>query len=123
MAEKLTPRQQAQRAVLDPLPRKFETLHRLIEELAAQRADEVAIRRLSRILDEAKSSANHAGLNALSDTFGLMSMLTRRGGGHQMKVRGLREGLASLKINYEGALRQATTAEPGADTSDEEKPG
>jgi hypothetical protein len=28
-----------------------------------------------------------------------------------MKVRGLRELLGSLKINYEGALRQATTPE------------
>jgi hypothetical protein len=33
-----------------------------------------------------------------------------------MKVRGLRELLGSLKINYEAAMRAATTPEPGAGT-------
>jgi hypothetical protein len=49
-----------------------------------------------------------------------MGMMARRGGGLQMKVRGLREGLGSLKTNYEGALRAATTPEKLA--SGEEKP-
>jgi hypothetical protein len=40
-----------------------------------------------------------------------MGTMARRGGGLQMKVRGLRELLGSLKTNYEGALRQATTPE------------
>jgi hypothetical protein len=40
-----------------------------------------------------------------------MSTMVRRGGGLQMKVRGLRELLGSLKINYEAALRSATTPE------------
>jgi hypothetical protein len=43
--------------------------------------------------------------------------MTRRGGGLQMKVRGLRELLGSLKINYEAAMRSATT--PEAATPDE----
>ena len=38
-------------------------------------------------------------------------MVARRGGGHQMKVRALREGLASLKTNFEGAFRTASTPE------------
>jgi hypothetical protein len=40
-----------------------------------------------------------------------MGTMARRGGGLQMKVRGLRELLASLKINYEAAMRSATTPE------------
>ena len=40
-----------------------------------------------------------------------MATMTRRGGGLQMKVRGLRELLGSLKVNYEGAMRAATTPE------------
>ena len=43
-----------------------------------------------------------------------MGTMARRGGGLQMKVRGLRELLGSLKINYEAAMRSATTPEPGA---------
>jgi hypothetical protein len=113
MDDKLTPRQKAQLEVLETLPHKFEQIHRLVEEVAGLRADESVIRRLCRILDEGKAAANSVNLTALSETMGIMGMLARRGGGVQMKIRGLREGLASLKINYEGALRSANTPEPG----------
>jgi hypothetical protein len=46
-----------------------------------------------------------------------MSTMTRRGGGLQMKVRGLRELLGSLKVNYEAAMRSATTPESDPDGS------
>lgn len=111
MAEKLSPRQQAQLAILEPIGRRFEQLHRMIEEMAALRADESLQRKLTRNLDEMKSQAAGIGLNSLAETLGMMAMLARRSGGLQMRVRGLREGLASLKINYEGALRSATTPE------------
>ena len=113
MDDKLTPRQKAQLEVLETLPHKFEQIHRLVEEVAGLRADESVIRRLCRILDEGKAAANSVNLTALSETMGIMGMLARRGGGVQMKIRALREGLASLKINYEGALRSANTPEPG----------
>jgi hypothetical protein len=38
-----------------------------------------------------------------------MAMLVRTGGGMSVKVRGLRELQGSLKINYDAALRSATT--------------
>lgn len=109
MAEKLTPRQQAQLAILEPLGRRFEQLHRMIEEMAGLRADESLQRKLVRNLDEMKSQTTGIGLTGLSETLGMMAMLARRSGGLQMRIRGLREGLASLKINYEGAMRTATT--------------
>ena len=108
MADKLTPQQAAQLAILETLPPRFETAHRLIEEMALLRADANAIRRLCRTLDEGKALATSLGLSALADTMGMMSMIARRGGDLQMKVRGLREGLGSLKVNYEGAVRQVT---------------
>jgi hypothetical protein len=36
-----------------------------------------------------------------------------------MKVRGLRELQGSLKINYEAAMRSATTPERGAEAADD----
>jgi len=105
MADKLTPQQQVQLDVLATLPPRFETIHRLIEEIAALRADDAMIRRLCRLLEAGKSAANSVGQTALADTLGTMGTIARRGGDRQMKVRGLREGLASLKINYEGAVR------------------
>lgn len=115
MAPRLTPRQQAELAVLEPLPRRFEHLHRMIEELASLRADETLQRQLTRNLDELKTRTGGIGLTALAETFGMMGMLARRSGGLQMRVRGLREGLVSLKLNYEGALRAATTPAEGAE--------
>jgi hypothetical protein len=111
MALKLSSRQQAQLAYLQSLPPKFQRIHAVIEEMAGLRADDVVVRGLARLLDEIKGNASALSLTGLAETAGIMSTMTRRGGGLQMKVRGLRELLGSLKVNYEGAMRAATTPE------------
>ncbi len=121
MAVKLSSRQQAQLSYLQTLPPKFQRIHAVIEEMAGLRADEVVVRGLARLLDEIKGNAGALNLTGLADTAGLMATMARRGGGLQMKVRGLRELLGSLKLNYEAAMRSATTPEApdstGRDTS------
>jgi hypothetical protein len=114
MAVKLTSRQQAQLAYLQTLPPKFQRIHSVVEEMSALRADDIVIRGLVRLLDEIKGNASALSLTGLADTAGIMGTMTRRGGGLQMKVRGLRELLGSLKINYEAAIRSATTPEAPA---------
>jgi hypothetical protein len=111
MSVKLSSRQQAQLAFLQTLPPKFQRMHAVIEEMGALRADEVVVRGFARQLDELKANAAALSLTGLADTAGLMSTMARRGGGLQMKVRGLRELLGSLKINHEAAMRSATTPE------------
>jgi hypothetical protein len=111
----LTGAQQAQLAFLETLPSRFERIHRQIEEIAGLRTDDTQIRGLCRLLDECRNQASTLNLGPLGDTFGMMSMLARRGGGVQMKVRGLREGLVSLKVNFDGAMRAATRIEEGTD--------
>lgn len=111
MAVKLTSRQQAQLDYLQTLPPKLQRIYSVIEEMSALRADDIVVRGLARLLDEIKGNASGLSLTGVADTAGLMATMTRRGGGLQMKVRGLRELLGSLKINYEGALRSATTPE------------
>ena len=118
MSVKLSSRQQAQLAYLQTLPPKFQRIHAVIEEMSTLRADDVVVRGLARLLDEIKGKAASLSLTGLADSAGLMATMTRRGGGLQMKVRGLRELLGSLKINYEGAMRSATTPEaPAPDAS------
>ena len=112
MAAKLTSRQQAQLAYLQTLPPKFQRMYAVIEEMSGLRADEAVVRGFCRLLDEVKGNAAALSLTGLADTAGLMSTMARRGGGLQMKVRGLRELLGSLKINFEAAMRSATTPEP-----------
>ncbi len=113
MAPKLSSRQQAQLAFLETLPPKFQRIHGVVEQMAHLQADESTVRGLGRLLDEIKGTAGALSLTGLADTAGLMGTMSRRGGGLQMKVRGLRELFGSLKINYEAALRSATTPEAG----------
>jgi hypothetical protein len=71
-----------------------------------------------------KAGAQSIGEGAVAESCGIMGMLARRTGGHQMRVRGLRENFGGLKVNFEGALRAATRAEDmdQVDESDLEKP-
>jgi len=111
--------QQAQLAYLATLPPKLGRIHRLVEEIANLPGGETTVKTLCRMLDELRNQATSLTLSSLADVFGMMSMVARRGGGLQMKVRALREGQASLKVNYEGALRAAST--PEQKPVDEEK--
>jgi hypothetical protein len=73
--------------------------------LAALRADPTLVPRLCRLLDQCKAAANSIGETAMAETLGMMATLARRMGDQQMRVRALREGLASLKLNYAVAVR------------------
>src|SRR4051794_39894593 len=116
MAEKPSSRQQAQLAFLEQLPRKFQRMHSIIEQMASLKVDETIVRNLGRLLDEVKGKSTALSLNGLADTAGLMGTMLRRGGGLQFRVRGLRELLGSLKTNYEGAMRSATMPEGPAES-------
>jgi hypothetical protein len=117
MAVKLSARQQAQLGFLETLPHRLSRIHAIIEEMATLRADDVMVRSLGRMLDEIKANAAALSLTGLADTAGLMGTMARRGGGLQMKVRGLRELLGSLRINYDAAMRSATTPETSQDSA------
>jgi len=114
MAVKLSSRQQAQLAYLQTLPPKLGRISAVIEEMATLRADDVVVRGLGRLLDQIKAEAGALSLTGMAETAGIMGTMTRRGGGLQMRVRGLRELLGSLKLNYEAALRSATAPEAGS---------
>ena len=122
MSPNLSSRQQAQLAFLQQLPPKFQRMHNIIEQLSNPRADESLLRGFGRLLDQIKGNASALSLNRLADTAGLMGTMLRRGGGLQLKVRGLRELFNSLKSNYDAALRAAGTPEgaeePPAKSSD-----
>lgn len=112
MTPKLSSRQQAQLAYLQLLPQKFQRIYSVVEQLASPRVDETLMRALGRLVDDIKGNAASLSLGGLAETAGRMGMLVRSGGGLPTKVRGLRELQGSLKINYDAALRAATT--PGA---------
>jgi hypothetical protein len=122
MPQKLSSRQQAQVAFLELLPQKFQRIYSVIEQMAGPRVDEALGRGLARLLDDIKGNAAALSLGSLADTAGRMGMLVRGGGGMPMKVRGLRELQGSLKINYDAALRSATTPDRLAGEEAEDSP-
>ena len=111
MALKLSARQQAQLAFLDAQMPKIQRVQALIEKLNSPSEAESAGRSLVRILDEIKSGAAGLGISGVSQTASVMSSLARRTGGLHTRLRGLREGLAGLKINYDGARKAASKPE------------
>lgn len=111
MGIKLTSKQQTQLAYLETLPPKFQRAVGVIELMASAKADDNAVRGLCRMLDEVKANSQALGLPGLADAAGIMTTMARRGGGVQMKVRGLRELLGTLRANYDGAVKKAMTPE------------
>jgi hypothetical protein len=121
MAPKLSSRQHAQLAYLTLLPPKFQRIYSVIEQLALPRVDETLMRALARLVDDIKGNASSLSMAGLAETAGRMGMVVRGGGGMPTKVRGLRDLQSSLKINYDAAMRVATT--PGALNDEEESAG
>ncbi len=119
MADKLSTQQQIHLAWLNSVPPKLARIRKGVELLATNHADDNAIRSLIKLLGELKAQASGLSISSLAETFGYMETLLRRGGGQQLKVRGLGELLGSATTNYEGAVRAATTPEHHDDT---EKP-
>jgi hypothetical protein len=108
MALKLSARQQAQLAFLDAQTPKIQRIHSLIEKLNSPSEAESAVRSLVRLLDEVKSGSASMSLTAVAQNASDMASLARRTGAVQIRVRGLREGLAGLKINCDGARKTAS---------------
>lgn len=117
MAPKLTAQQQARLAWLNTLPPKFERARKVIELMATNHADDSQLRSLLRLLGELKAQASTLSLTPLAEGFGYMETLLRRTGGLQLRVRGLRELLAGVATNYEGAVRAATTPQDVPDSA------
>lgn len=114
MAVKLSSRQNAQIAYLETLPNKISRLHSFIEQLGAPKVDESVVRQLTRTLEEIKLGCQGLGLTNLAETSGLMVTAARRGGSMALKQRGLREQFASLKTNFDQALKAASLPEAAA---------
>ena len=111
MAVKLSSRQQAQLAFLDAQVPKIQRIHALIEKLTSPSEADYAGRSMVRMLDELKSGASGLSLTGVAATASVMSSLARRTRSTQTRLRGLREGLAGLKINCDGARKAASKPE------------
>ena len=94
--------------MLSLLPPKIQRIQSVIEQMAGGVADEAVVRGMVRLLDEMKAYASQLKMNGLADAAGQMASTGRRGGGLQVKVRGLRENMATVRMNSDMALRKAS---------------
>jgi hypothetical protein len=119
MALKLSAQQQSQLAFLQLLPPKFQRIQAVIEQMSSPTVDENALRGMIRVLDEIKAGASQLKINKLADALGAMGSMARRGGGLQVKIRGLRDLMGSVRSNYDAAVKKASIPEAHAEAADE----
>ena len=64
------------------------------------------------MLFRSRQRALTANIGTLGDVAGAMSVMAGRGGGIFMKIRGLNDGLTSLRMQLDVTLKQAMTPDP-----------
>ena len=88
----------------------------LVAELESNRAAKSMIignicASIARELAQMRQRALTANVGTIADVAGAMSIMAARTGGIQVKLRGLTDGIASLTMQLDLALKQASTPE------------
>jgi len=66
---------------------------------------------VAREMSQMRQRALTANIGTIADVAGYMSVMAGRGGGLDMKIRGLRDGVNSLRMQLDHALKVAMTPE------------
>jgi hypothetical protein len=116
MADKLTPDQIRRIEEIEAELKVVAHSHHLVQELAANRAAPAkALARIcesiARDMSQMRQRALTSNIGTVADIAGALGVMAVRGGGFSMKVRGLEDGVHSLKMQLEHALKMATTIE------------
>ena len=117
MASKLTAEQQRRVDEILQFQRTVEHVAKLVAELEGNRAAKSSFidnlcETIARELSQMRQRALTANIGTLGDVAGAMSVMAGRGGGIFMKIRGLNDGLSSLRMQLDVTLKQAMTPEP-----------
>lgn len=117
MAEKLTADQYRRIAEIEGYLKVVEHLKHLVAELESNRAGTARViqnicESIARELSQMRQRALTANIGTIADVAGAMSVMASRGGGINLKVRGLSEGVTSLTMQLDQALKAASTPEP-----------
>ncbi len=115
---KLTADQQRRVEEIQGFQRTADHLKHLVTELDSNRGGqtrtiEQLCERIAKETAQLRQRALTANIGTVGDVAGAMSVMAGRGGGIHMKVRGLTDGVNSLLMQLEQALKHAMTpAEP-----------
>jgi hypothetical protein len=113
MAHKLTADQAARIEQIQGFVKSVDHVARLVAELDSNRAAksktlENISESIARELSQLRQRALTANVGTIADVAGAMSVMAGRGGGINMKIRGLGDGVNSLRLQLDQALKQAT---------------
>lgn len=113
----LTPDQQRRAEEIHEFLRSVDHVAKLVAELEGNRAAKATFignicSTIARELSQMRQRALSSGVGAIADVAGTMSVMAGRGGGIAMKIRGLTEGVHSLRLELDHALRHAMAPEP-----------
>jgi hypothetical protein len=114
MADKLSPEQHRRIEEIREYLGAVQHVKRLVADLEGSRAAKATLiqsicESIARALSELRQRTLTAKLGSVPDTAGAMSVMASRGGGLAMKLRGLSEGVASLTMELDNAMRAAST--------------
>src|SRR5438309_1947772 len=109
MASKLTAEQQRRVDEILQFQRTVEHVAKLVAELEGNRAAKSSFidnlcETIARELSQMRQRALTANIGTLGDVAGAMSVMAGRGGGIFMKIRGLNDGLTSLRMQLDETL-------------------
>ena len=117
MASKLSAEQQRRVDEILQFQRSVEHVAKLVAELEGNRAAKATFidnlcETIARELSQMRQRALTANIGTIGDVAGAMSVMAGRGGRIFMKIRGLNDGLSSLRMQLDVTLKQAMTPEP-----------
>jgi hypothetical protein len=125
MTQKLSADQLRQMEEIQDYQRAADRVKHLVTELEANRAGQTRViqqlcEKIANETSQMRQRALNSGIGTIADVAGTMSVMAGRGGGILLKIRGLADGVNSLQMQLEAALKRAMT--PVAPKSPPKKP-
>jgi hypothetical protein len=116
MVVKLSVDQMRRIAEIEEYQKVVDHTHRLVQELDSNRAAPAKVltqicESIARDMSRMRQRALTSNIGTIADVAGSLSVMAARGGGIGMKLRGLADGVNSLRLQLDHALKAAMTPE------------
>ena len=116
MADKLTVDQMQRLEEIEAFQKVVEHAHHLVQELASNRAAPTKIldricESIAKDMSQMRQRALTKNIGTIADVAGALGILAARGGGMSFKLRGLEDGVHSLRMQLDHAHKMTSMIE------------
>jgi hypothetical protein len=117
VTQRLTPDQARRIEEIQEFQRAAEHVKHLVTELEGNRAAATRVvqdlcEKIAKETAQMRQRALSSNIGTIADVAGMMSVMAGRGGGLNMKIRGLTDGVGSLAMQLDAALKHAMAPPP-----------